>query len=221
MGVCTCKTGAGIRMVFASRARWECGASVRTPATVLPEPECSRARVLCPHSRARVLFSVERLAGPRVRLACLVYNYVLVHALSPSVLLALALLPAKPTTEPKMASGIFAPVVAPPPLRQYIRILSDTERLVGPCFSCTVDGDGPPHGPDPRVTIGTWNVHGIADSDSGEIDYKRRELSHWIDSCSPRPTLLFLQETWLLADDAIHIDGYTWLGRNRTKLPAA
>ena len=99
MGVCTCKTGAGIRMVFASRARWECGASVRTPAMVLPEPECSRARVLCPHSRARVLFSVERLAGPRVRLACLVYNYVLVHALSPSVLLALALLPAKPTTD--------------------------------------------------------------------------------------------------------------------------
>ena len=109
-------------------------------------------------------------------------------------------------------------MVTPLLLGLYTRFFSDTERLVGPRFSCTVDGDGPPHGLGASVTVGTWNVHGIADSVSGEIDHKRHELSRWIDSCSRRPSLLFVQETWLHADDTLDIDGYTWLGRNRTKI---
>ena len=102
----------------------------------------------------------------------------------------------------------------------YFRALSASERLVGPQFSCTVDGDGPRGVGGANVTFGTWNIHGIADSDDGEINHKRLELSQWIDACTNRPSLLFVQETWLQADDTLDIDNYTWLGRNRTNISA-
>ena len=147
------------------------------------------------------------------RYACLDHDYALVHTPSPSALLLEVTPPAKPV------KGIFTPVVTPLLLGLYTRFFSDTERLIGPRFSCTVDGDGPPHGLGANVTVGTWNVHGIADSISGEIDHKRHELSRWIDSCSRRPSLLFVQETWLHADDTLDIDDYTWLGAFAPRSP--
>ena len=74
------------------------------------------------------------------RPACLDHDYALVHTPSPSALLLEIAPPAKP------AKGIFTPVITPLLLGLYTRFFSDTERLVGPRFSCTVDGDGPPHG---------------------------------------------------------------------------
>ena len=94
------------------------------------------------------------------------------------------------------------------------------ERNVGPQFSCTVDGDGPPMG-DMRTRFVTWNVNGIADSSDGSMNSKRMELEQYITTLTNNHGvihLIFLQETWLQCDDGIDMPNYEWLGRNRTKV---
>ena len=100
------------------------------------------------------------------------------------------------------------------------RSLSMLELGIGPEFSATVDGDGPVHS-NGELTFISWNVYGIADSKSGAINSKRRELEEFLSPSSRQPDparLVFVQETWLQDDDTLDIPGYVWHGRNRTKI---
>ena len=96
------------------------------------------------------------------------------------------------------------------------RKLTDRERHIGNEFSCTIDGDGPS-----QMRIGTWNVWGIADSKDGDTNAKRKELQNFMDENEKkgqRYELMFIQETWFAGNDELEIDGYKWIGRNRTKV---
>ena len=71
------------------------------------------------------------------------------------------------------------------------------------------------------MRIGTWNVWGIADSKDGDTNAKRKELQNFMDENEKkgqRYELMFIQETWFAGNDELEIDGYKWIGRNRTKV---
>ena len=66
----------------------------------------------------------------------------------------------------------------------------------------------------------SWNIHGIADTEEGESSVKLDDLRCFVDECIQRGekiAAIALQETWLLDDDEIEVDGYTWYGRNRSR----
>ena len=107
--------------------------------------------------------------------------------------------------------------------RNDLSVVTDAEDSTGPFGNGKRIGEAKKPGPvnTKNTRIGSWNVWGIAESKDGEINAKRRDLQHVLDESERRGErldLLFVQETWLSGDDDLEIEGYHWLGRNRTKI---
>ena len=69
----------------------------------------------------------------------------------------------------------------------------------------------------------SWNARGVTETEHGDLDFssKLEEVRGFLadaDKRGERVSALALQETWLMDDDVICVDGYRWIGRNRTKV---
>ena len=66
----------------------------------------------------------------------------------------------------------------------------------------------------------SWNANGVADAEDGSSTVKRDEIVAFLREADARGEHvggIAFQETWLLGDDALDIEGYEWYGRNRSE----